>query len=328
MEFSFFFARDASPDIGLHEKNEFNRYFPVPPCLICGDDFLLVTEKIKEFARCSGLSVYDKRSHEGFYRHLVLRKGVRTGQLLVNLVVSSRNFPAGLFDPLVNSLKDKITSFHLTINGSVSDAVRAEEVRLLYGSETIEESLEIKGRRYVFSISPFSFFQTNTLGTEKLYETVIELGNFKNTDSVLDLYCGTGTIGIVIAPYVKKVLGVEQVEQAIENALVNKKINNVENISFEAGTLEKWVKGMVPTDFSVIVLDPPRGGLSAKVIDFVVKCLPEKIVYVSCNPATLARDLADISQKGGYKAVKIIPVDMFPQTYHIETVVLLERGHS
>ena len=223
------------------------------------------------------------------------------------------------------ALRDKITSFYLTINGSVSDAVRAEEVRLLYGAPTIEESLEVKGRRYVFSISPFSFFQTNTLGTEKLYETVIELGNFKDTDSVLDLYCGTGTIGIVIAPHVKNVLGVEQVDQAVENALVNKEINKVANISFEAGTLEKWVKGMVPTDFSVIVLDPPRGGLSSKVIDFVVKCLPEKIVYVSCNPATLARDLAEIALKGGYRAVKIVPVDMFPQTYHIETVVLLEK---
>lgn len=325
MEFSFFHRSGAGLDLGLHEKNEFNRYFPVPPCSICDEDFLDAAQKIKDFALASGLPVYDKRSNEGFYRHLVLRKGIRTGQLLVNLVVASPDFRKELFGPLVEALKGKVSSFYLTINGSVSDVVQADEVRLLHGVEMIEEALEVKGKRYLFSISPFSFFQTNTLGTEKLYEAVLELGNFKSSDSVLDLYCGTGTIGIVIAPCVKKVLGVEQVAQAVENAELNKKKNNLENVSFEAGTLEKWVKSAVPGELDVIILDPPRGGLSGKVIDFVLKCAPEKIIYVSCNPATLARDLSDIAQKSGYRAVKMAVLDMFPQTYHVETVTLLTK---
>jgi len=276
MEFSFFFGDKGILDIGLHEKNEFNRYFPVPPCLICDKDFLEITRIIKDFARESGLPVYDKRVHTGFFRHLVLRKGVRTNQALVNLVVNGAGIPSERFAQLVEKLKDKVSSFHITINSSVSDAVKADEIRLLHGSPMIEEKLVVKGKDYSFLISPFSFFQTNTFGTEKLYETVLELGNFKKTDSVLDLYCGTGTIGIIIAPYVEKVFGVEQVEDAVKNAEQNRDRNGLTNISFASGSVEKWIKGIDVPVFNALVVDPPRGGLSGKIVDFIVKTNPEK----------------------------------------------------
>lgn len=325
MEFSFFFGEKGILDIGLHEKNEFNRYFPVPPCFICDSDFLPVTEIIRDFARSSGLPVYDKRVQTGFYRHLVLRKGVKTGDLLVNLVVNNIAFPRDIFAPLVEALKGRITSFHLTLNGSVSDAVKVDEKRLLFGPEIIRESLTVKGRAYSFLVSPFSFFQTNTLGTEILYETVLDLGHFKDTDTVLDLYCGTGTIGIVIAPYAKRVFGVEQVEDAVKNAELNRAGNGLDNISFWSGSVEKWIKSADVPAYNALVLDPPRGGLSNKIIDFIVRTAPEKIIYVSCNPSTLARDLEAIIEKGGYKPVKLVPLDMFPHTYHVECVAALEK---
>jgi len=183
----------------------------------------------------------------------------------------------------------------------------------------------IKGRVYTFVISPFSFFQTNTLGAEKLYETVVDLLNGGKEDRVLDLYCGTGTIGMVLAPYVKEVLGVEQLPDAIENAEVNKKRNGIENVSFETGTVEKWIKHGAKPDVNCLVLDPPRSGVSNRVIDFIEQSQPERIVYVSCNPATLARDLKGITEKVSYRIERVVPLDMFPQTYHVEVVVSLRR---
>jgi 23S rRNA (uracil1939-C5)-methyltransferase len=144
-------------------------------------------------------------------------------------------------------------------------------------------------------------------------------------DRVLDLYCGTGTISLMLAPYLQEVLGVEQLPDAIENAEVNKKRNGIENVSFETGTVEKWIKHGTKPDFNCLVLDPPRSGISNKVIDFIGAKKPEKIVYVSCNPSTLARDLKGITEKVGYTIDRAIPLDMFPQTYHVEVVVSLRR---
>lgn len=324
MEFSFF-DFDGAVNIGLHEKNEFNRFLGIPPCFICDKDFLYVTEKIKEFARNSDFLSYNRKTHQGFYRHLVLRKGINTGQVLVNLVTNVNDtVTKEFFNPLLESLKDKVNCFYWTVNSSVSDAVNAEKLILLYGREIIEEKLTIKGRPYYFTISPFSFFQTNTLGTEKLYEIVVDLLNGNSDDILLDLYCGTGTIGIIAAPYVKNVYGVEQIESAVENAVFNSKQNNIENITFESGSVEKWIKKNKYSDnfpYNAVILDPPRGGLSNKVIDLVLNKKPAKVIYVSCNPSTLARDLKELTAAGSYTINKIIPIDMFPQTFHVETVV-------
>ncbi|MHB9155406.1 MAG: 23S rRNA (uracil(1939)-C(5))-methyltransferase RlmD [Endomicrobiales bacterium] len=324
MEFSFFNGTEGVT-LGLHEKNEFDRFFPVPPCFLCDRDFSSVIETVTAFARASGLTAYNKKTGEGFFRHLAVRKGIRTGQVLVNIVTNKSGAGPGFFGPLQEQLRGKVTSLYWTVNGRVSDVVQADELILLDGKETIEEELAVGGRTYSFNISPFSFFQTNTRGTEVLYDTVLTLLKGEKDDVVFDLYCGTGTIGIILAPFVKEVLGVEQIASAVENAVRNQKKNGIENISFTEGSVEKWIKHGNRRDCTTLVMDPPRGGINRKVVEFLHAVSPRKILYVSCNPSTLARDLKDIVAPGTYRIKTIIPVDMFPQTYHIETVVSLEK---
>ena len=326
MEFSFF-HQDGELMVGLHKKGKFNHFFSVPPCFIADEEILPVIESVMAFARASQLPAYDQKQHEGFYRHLVFRKGKRTGHLLVNLVTNrwegiSQNF----FKLLVDSLKERVTSFYWTKNSRTSDAVIADEPLLLWGREMIEEKMQIKGREYTFGISPFSFFQTNTLAAERLYETVLDVLVGGAETRVLDLYCGTGTISLILAPYVQGVLGVEQLPEAVEDAEENKKRNRIENVSFVAGSVEKWIKHGTKPDFNCLVLDPPRSGISNKVIDFIEAMRPERIVYVSCNPATIVRDLKGIIEKVSYQIDRVIPIDMFPQTYHVEVVVVLKRS--
>ncbi|OGS17442.1 MAG: 23S rRNA (uracil-5-)-methyltransferase RumA [Elusimicrobia bacterium RIFOXYA2_FULL_50_26] len=326
MEFSFFKENDGGAGLGLHKKGAFDRYISVPPCFICDEDFTAVVGQVLNFARQSGLGVYDKKTHEGFYRHLVLRKAKNTGQLLVNLVTNSApSLSGGFFQPLIDVVKGKVSSLYHTQNGRMSDAVACDCLTLLHGAEMIEERLNVGRKEYRFDISPFSFFQTNTRGAELLYDAVLQAGGWKKDDMVLDLYCGTGTIGIVVAPYVKEVIGVEQVADAVNDANRNRDKNAGANCSFVAGSVEKWIKhGDIPS-FNAMIVDPPRGGLSSKVISFIAKTLPEKIIYVSCNPATLARDIKDITAQSPYVAGHALCVDMFPHTFHVESVVSLAR---
>lgn len=311
--------------LGLHKKMKFNEYCAVPPCYIADEHMMAVVKKAFDFSKASGLSAYDKRTHEGFFRHFVIRKAKHTGQVLINLVTNKLDgIDESFFSKLTEALKPEVASIYWTINTSVSDAVKADKLVLLYGKESIEEKLAVNKKEYSFLISPFSFFQTNTFGTEKLYQTVFDLLGCKTTDKILDLYCGTGTIGLVLAPYVESVFGVDSNEAAIADASLNSKRNDIKNIDFKAVAVEKWVKENGLPEFNALVVDPPRNGLSGKVIDFINAKKPQKIVYVSCNPSTLARDLTDLTKKAEYKIKRIIPLDMFPQTFHIETVVLLE----
>ena len=326
MEFSFF-DEGKGLMIGLHRKGEFNSYFPVPPCLICDVDMIKALEVVIDFARASGLPCYDKRDHSGFFRHLVLRKAKGTGQMLVNLVTNTRaGTDTGFFKPLVDKLGGVAASLYWSVNSSVSDTVQADRLILLSGAESMDEKITVMERGYSFIVSPFSFFQTNTSGAEKLYELAVGFLGPLQTDSVLDLYCGTGTIGIVIAPFVKQVTGVEQSEAAVKDAEKNKLRNSISNISFEAGSVEKWIKHAENSRFNAVILDPPRCGISSKVVNYVAELKPDRLVYVSCNPATLARDLQLLKDGPGYKPVKAVAVDMFPQTYHVETVTLLEKA--
>ena len=319
MEFSFF-NNDGLADLGLHCRGSFNRYSSVPPCYIADEDFLKAATIIKDFANKNGLSAYNNRTHEGFFRHLVLRKAKNNGQMLINIVTNALEGSHAFFEPLIKDLGVFAQSIYWTQNGRLSDAVISDKLTLLLGKENITEKLNVGGKDFHFNISPFSFFQTNSKGTEILYNEVLRQLNPSKDDILLDLYCGTGTIGICMAQKVKKIIGIEQVESAIENAKTNASVNNVENAEFSASTAEKWVKenSMV---FDAIVVDPPRAGLTNDVIKFLLESEAKKIVYVSCNPSTLARDLALIIDSGKYKIKEIVPVDMFPQTYHIETVV-------
>lgn len=329
MEFSFFRSKASEneeefTDLGLHCRGSFNRYVSVPPCFIADEDFLKAAQAVKDFANKNGLCAYNNRTHEGFFRHLVLRKAKNNGQMLINIVTNVLEGSHIFFEPLIKELGEFSQSIYWTQNGRLSDAVVSDKLTLLLGKENITEKLNVGGKDFYFTISPFSFFQTNSKGTEILYNEVLRQLNPSKDDILLDLYCGTGTIGICMAHKVKKVIGIEQVEQAIENAKANAKLNNVENTDFYASTAEKWVKEN-GHKFDSIVVDPPRAGLTNDVIQFLLDSQAKKIVYVSCNPSTLARDLTSIIDSGKYKIKTIAPVDMFPQTYHIETVVSLDR---
>jgi 23S rRNA (uracil1939-C5)-methyltransferase len=329
MEFSFFYSSGGSvednfkTDLGLHYRGSFNKYVSVPPCFIADKNFLRATEIVKKFANKNNIPAYNNKTHEGFFRHLVLRKAGNNNQFLINIVTNNTDQEQLFLEPLVKELSDFADSIYWTINSRKSDAVVSDKTTLMYGKPYITEKLSVGGKNYFFNILPLSFFQTNSKGTEVLYNEVLRLINPSKKDVLLDLYCGTGTIGISMAHNVKKVVGIEQVEQSIENAKENAVVNNVFNAEFYAMAAEQWVNqnGSI---FDVIVVDPPRNGLTKDVVNFLVDSNAKRIVYVSCNPSTLARDLQIIIGKNIYNVKKIIPIDMFPQTHHVEVVVLLE----
>ncbi|MDR0399036.1 MAG: 23S rRNA (uracil(1939)-C(5))-methyltransferase RlmD [Endomicrobium sp.] len=329
MEFSFFYSSGGSvednfkTDLGLHYRGSFNKYVSVPPCFIADKDFLRATEIVKKFANKNNIPAYNNKTHEGFFRHLVLRKAGNNNQFLINIVTNNTDQEQLFLEPLVKELSDFADSIYWTINSRKSDAVVSDKTTLMYGKPYITEKLSVGGKDYFFNISPLSFFQTNSKGTEVLYNEVLRLINPSKEDVLLDLYCGTGTIGISMAHNVKKVVGIEQVEQSIENAKENAVANNVFNAEFYAMTAEQWVNQNASI-FDVIVVDPPRSGLTKDVVNFLVDSNAKRIVYVSCNPSTLARDLQIITEESIYNVKKIIPIDMFPQTHHVEVVVLLE----
>ncbi|MDR3049962.1 MAG: 23S rRNA (uracil(1939)-C(5))-methyltransferase RlmD [Elusimicrobiota bacterium] len=322
MEFSFF-DNGGDIELGLHYKGSFDRYVPVSFCFIADEDFSKAVEIIKEFANKSGLPPYNNKTHNGFFRHLVLRKAQNNNQFLINIAANAIDEGSDFFNPLIKDLQSLVQSAYWTCNTKKSDAVISDSTKLLFGSPYIVEKLTVGSTDYFFNISPFSFFQTNSSGAEVLYNEALKLLNPRQDDILLDLYCGTGTIGISMSRKVKKVIAVEQIRQSVEDAVLNAKINKADNIEFFDLTVQDWLK--TPSQkFDLIVVDPPRSGLTKDVINFLIKSDAEKIIYASCNPSTLARDLHLIIESGKYEIKKIVPVDMFSHTYHIETMVLLE----
>jgi 23S rRNA (uracil1939-C5)-methyltransferase len=323
MEFSFF-DDSGKTKAGLHTKGQFNRFIEVPPCYICDENFNKAVEKITAFAQSSGLKAYDRRAHSGFFRHLVLKKGVNTGQALVNLVTNElAGIDKAFFDKLAAELRDCVTSFYWTVNAGISDAVVPGKTVLLSGKELINEKLTIMGREYSFAVSPFSFFQTNAAVTEKLFETALEMIRPAKNESLLELYSGMSVIGIIMSGYFGKVTSVEESISCIEDAKRNFKLNNTDNIRLEHARAEQWVSANKGFEHDALVLDPPRSGMSNKVLDFIKRSGPKKVVYISCNPATLSRDLKALLEEKTYRIERVVPFDMFPQNFHVETAVAL-----
>jgi 23S rRNA (uracil-5-)-methyltransferase RumA len=324
MGFSFF-NDNGTIDLGLHEKGNFNKYISVPPCYICDEDFIKVVDIVKYFAKKTKLLAYDNKKHEGFFRHLVLRKAQNNSQLLVNIVTSELPTGQEVLKPIVKELAAFVDSLYWTINSKKSDDVNVnlDKLVLLHGSPLIREKLNVGNKDFYFNISPFSFFQTNSKATEVLYNQVLRLLKPSKNDILLDLYCGTGAIGLSMAYSVKEVVGVELLPQAIENAKENLIINNISNAQFFVSSCQDWVN-TTEYKFDLIVVDPPRTGLTKDVITFLLSWQAKKIVYISCNPSTLARDLQIIIEKGKYKPTEIVPVDVFAHTSHLEIVVALE----
>lgn len=324
MEFTFGDeVKDGPLALGMHKKNSFYDIVPLTDCQIVHPDFNAILQSILHYFDEKGSSFYHRLRHEGFLRHLVLRRSVKTGDILVNLVTSTQDtLDAEEFVALLTektAIEGKIVGILHTLNDSVADVVQSDETRLLYGQDYFYEYLyDMK-----FKISPFSFFQTNTLGAEVLYQQVREYVGETKDKLIYDLYTGTGTIAQIVAPVAKQVVGVEIVEEAVEAATINAELNGLSNCEFIAGDVLKVVDHLT-TKPDFIILDPPRDGIHPKALQKIINFGVNEMVYVSCKPTSLIRDL-QILKEAGYEVKRCCLVDMFPGTVHVETVVLISR---
>ena len=259
----------------------------------------------------------------GILRHIMIRKAFKTGEVMVVLVATKEKVPfIDEFKKIIIENIEGIKSIVLNVNPKNTNVILGEKCITLYGKDIIQDYIG----NFKFNISPLSFFQVNPKQTEILYNKALEYANLTGKETVFDAYCGTGTITLFLSQKAKKVYGVEIIEPAIINAKENAKLNNVENAEFFVGKSEEIIPQLINEGIKaeVIVVDPPRKGCDIKLLDAIGETKPEKIVYVSCDPSTLARDLKILEEKG-YKTIKVQPVDMFPQTSHIENVVLLTK---
>ena len=324
MEFSFGDEyKDGPLALGMHKRGSFHDIVNVTECKIVDEDFRRIIKAVLEFATDTGLPYYHRMRHTGFFRHLLVRKAVRTGEILIDLVTTSEAQldEARLVEKLTGlSYDGKLAGILHTTNNSLADVVKDEGTKILYGQDYFyEELLGLK-----FKITPFSFFQTNSLGAEVLYEAARSYIGETKDKVIFDLYSGTGTIAQILAPVAKKVVGVEIVEEAVEAAKENAALNGLDNCTFWAGDVLKVIDdlGEVP---DLIVLDPPRDGVHPKALEKIIDFGVERMVYIACKPTSLARDL-ELLQGRGYQVERIGCVDLFPSTYHVETVVLLSKG--
>ena len=323
MEFSFGDAyKDGPLTLGLHKKGSTYDILTTADCKIVHEDMTKILSCVLAYFQEIGAPYYHKMSHEGYLRHLLLRRAETTGEILVNLVTTSQKEYdlTPLTDQIRSlSLKGTIVGILHLINDSVADVVQSDETRILYGQDYFYET--ILGLR--FKITPFSFFQTNSLGAEVLYSTARDYIGDTKDQTVFDLYSGTGTIAQILASVAKEVIGVEIVEEAVVAARENATRNGLSNCRFIAGDVLK-VLDDIPEKPDFIVLDPPRDGIHPKALPKIISYGVNHMVYISCKPTSLARDL-DVLIKSGYRVEKVTCVDMFCSTVHVETVVLLSH---
>jgi len=338
MEFSFGDASyGGNLELGLHKRGSFYDIVSVKNCRIVDEDFRSILTETLSYFRGKETSYFHKRTHEGFLRYLLVRKGAKTGDILIDLVTTSQMPPDTICTEvsLLDDWKEAMLSLKLsgqiagilhTVDDRVADMVANDGTEVLYGLDHFNE--EVLGLS--FKITPFSFFQTNTLSAEVLYSKVreyVELAGIKGSPKVVfDLYSGTGTIGQLMSTVADKVIGVEIVEEAVEAANENASVNGLHNCTFIAGDVLK-VLDDIPEKPDLIILDPPRDGINPKALNKILHYGVENIVYVSCKPTSLARDL-ECFMANGYRPIKICPIDQFPGTVHVETVVLLTRQNT
>lgn len=303
-----------------------HRVIDVASCAIQKDGNNDILRVVRQWMNEYHVPAYNEKTHTGIVRHVMGRVGVRTGELMVCLVTAQADVPhtAELIDMLRDGLPN-LTSVVQNINTRRTNVILGPETKVIYGTPTIHDSIG----PLTFNISAQSFFQVNSEQAQRLYEKALEFADLQGDEIVADVYCGTGTITLFLAQKAKKVYGIEIVEPAIKDAVKNAADNGISNAEFILGDavekLPELIEDGVRPD--VIVLDPPRAGCGEPVLEAIAKSQPKRVVYVSCNPATLARDLAYLDTKG-YKAVKVQPVDMFPRTHHVESIVLLSKLKS
>ena len=323
MEFTFGdLEKGGELTLGMHMKGKSFGVLTVDNCMIVDEDFRKVLTLTVDYFRKQNLPYYRVMKREGYLRHLVVRKASNTGELMVNLVTTTQiDFDLSEYTEILKSqtYKGQLVSVLHTENNSFSDAVVPEKVNILYGRDYITE--ELLGLK--FKISPFSFFQTNSRGAESLYSIVRDFMGNGDNKVVFDLYCGTGTIGQIAAPNAKKVIGLELIEEAVEAAKENAKLNGLDNCEFIAGDVAETIK-KVKVKPDIIILDPPRSGVSPKALEYVIKFNAKEIIYVSCNPKTMVDNLETLLA-AGYKVEKSKVKDMFPNTPHAEVCVKLVK---
>lgn len=324
MEFTFGDEEKDGPlALGMHKKNSFYDIVTLEDCRIVDPDFNVLLQTILKYFKEKGETYFHKIRHEGFLRHLVMRRSVKTGDILINLVTTTQSrLDESEFVNMILSQKidGKVVGILHTLNDNLADVVQSDETKTLYGQDYFYEYLY----NMRFKISPFSFFQTNTLGAEVLYDQVREYVGETKDKLVYDLYTGTGTIAQMLAPVASKVVGVEIVEEAVESAKKNAVDNHLDNCEFIAGDVLKVVDNLTQKP-DILVLDPPRDGIHPKALRKIINFNVDEMVYVSCKPTSLMRDLL-VFREAGYEVKRACLVDMFPGTVHVETVVLLSKG--
>ena len=321
MEYSFTQTPEG-PALGFHKAGRWDEVLEIEKCWLTTDLGNSIRNAVRDWAREENLVAYDQAEHTGYLRHLVVREGRNTGQALVVLVTASgEKFERGYFVEVLNRFPE-VRSIHWAVNDTPSEVTNLPST-LLWGEDAIEE--ELFGLR--FRIRPNAFLQTNTEMAEKLYGIAIEYAALTGTETVYDLYCGTGTIGISMARNALTVWGVEISEESVACALENLELNSIGNAAFFAGNVGQSLEELAERAGSpdVVVVDPPRAGLAGKALKRTGALGAERIVYVSCNPTTLASDVKVLRAEHGYELARVRPVDMFPHTPHVEAVALLTR---
>jgi 23S rRNA (uracil1939-C5)-methyltransferase len=319
LEYSFGTDPDGRLICGFHAPGRWEEIVEVSDCMLASQASNLAREEVVAWCRAQGLEAYDRRTGQGFLRNLVVREGRRTAEVQVRLVTSPGNLDG-------ESLAESVTvatGLLWTQLASVAETTAGGQSELLSGAERLDE--ELGGLS--ISISAEAFFQTNTEMAEQLYALATQYAELKAYERLYDLYCGIGTIGLLMAPRAAELWGLEIVEDAISDAIANARRNEIDNAHFFAGDVRLALRDLVQRAGrpDVLVVDPPRAGLSQKVVRRIIEASPRRIVYVSCNPTTLAPNAAQLVE-AGYRLTKVRPVDMFPQTPHVECVAQFERG--
>ena len=314
--------KEGKPIIGVF-ANRTHEIIPIKECLIQNKKSENLAKFVLEFIKKNNISVYNEKTTKGLVRHIVTKIGIKTNEIMCIIVINGRNIPKEkeLVSEILKAFPE-VKTIVKNINTKNTNVIMGKENINLYGDGYIKDKLG----DFVFKISPLSFYQVNPIQAEKLYNIAVKGAQISKDDVVFDLYCGIGTISLFMAKYAKKVYGIEIVEDAIKDAKENSKLNNIKNSEFIAGDVEIVLddlinkKKIIP---DIIMVDPPRKGLDNKSINNILKISPKKVVYVSCNPATLVRDLKSLEEKYEIKTIK--PVDMFPFSKHVECVALIGR---
>ena len=322
VEYSFGRGDTGELTLGFHRPGRWDVIDPIAEDVLTSERVDALRETVLAWCRQEGLPDYDRETHSGFLRNLVVREGRRTGQLQARLVTSKGPFPHDEFAAALEAESVLWTQIE-----GVSETTQGGKTKTLKGSAALAEQLELGGTTLSFEISPDAFFQTNTEMAERLYATAAEMAGLSGRERVFDLFCGIGTIALALALDAAEVIGVEVVERAVADAIENAKRNGVDNARFYAGDIRTAMRPLIEEEgkADVVVVDPPRAGLSQKVVRRVLEAEAGRIVYVSCNPTTLAPNARQMVE-AGYELKAVRPVDMFPQTPHIECVAVLDRA--